>query len=135
MWSTDLGAFLQPDEYVFLGRVGTLWSWPGQNPYRWRDPSGRFAGVDDATIIVGGAIVLGGAAIYGILASNPQAVNDTINWIKDALTPKPAPKPDCVLARTQCTQGCVAELETERDCGGNNGFQKCVELCLRSLGC
>ncbi|MES1178300.1 MAG: hypothetical protein ABUL62_28520, partial [Myxococcales bacterium] len=44
IWSADLGAFLQPDEYGFLTRGGTLWSWPGQNPFRWRDPSGRFAG-------------------------------------------------------------------------------------------
>jgi len=44
VWSTDLGAFLQPDEYVYLSRAGTLWSWPGQNPFRWRDPSGRLAG-------------------------------------------------------------------------------------------
>jgi filamentous hemagglutinin len=44
IWSADLGAFLQPDEYVFLGTTGTLWSWPGQNPFRWRDPSGRLAG-------------------------------------------------------------------------------------------
>jgi RHS repeat-associated protein len=43
VWSTELGAFLQPDEYGFLTPSGTLWSWPGQNPYRWRDPSGRFA--------------------------------------------------------------------------------------------
>jgi RHS repeat-associated protein len=35
VWSADLGAFLQPDEYGFLSRGGTLWSWPGQNPYRW----------------------------------------------------------------------------------------------------
>jgi len=44
VWSADLGAFLQPDEYVYLSRGGTLWSWPGQNPYRWRDPSGHLAG-------------------------------------------------------------------------------------------
>jgi RHS repeat-associated protein len=41
VWSADLGAFLQPDEYVFLTPTGTLWSWPGQNPFRYRDPSGR----------------------------------------------------------------------------------------------
>jgi RHS repeat-associated protein len=41
VWSADLGVFLQPDEYGFLTRTGTLWSWPGQNPFRWRDPSGR----------------------------------------------------------------------------------------------
>ncbi len=41
VFSTELGAFLQPDEYGFISRGGTLWSWPGQNPFRWRDPSGR----------------------------------------------------------------------------------------------
>jgi RHS repeat-associated protein len=41
IWSTELGAFLQPDQYVYLSRGGTLWSWPGNNPFRWRDPSGR----------------------------------------------------------------------------------------------
>ena len=44
IWSADLGAFLQPDQYVFLTPGGTLWSWPGQNPFRWADPSGRLAG-------------------------------------------------------------------------------------------
>jgi len=39
--------FLQPDEYVFLSHGGTLWSWPGQNPFRFRDPSGRDATVAD----------------------------------------------------------------------------------------
>jgi RHS repeat-associated protein len=42
-WSTELGAFLQPDAFQYLGRTGTLWSWPGQNPFRWRDPYGMFA--------------------------------------------------------------------------------------------
>jgi RHS repeat-associated protein len=48
IWSTDLGSFLQPDEYAFLSHGGTLWSWPGQNPFRWRDPSGRI-GMDGAS--------------------------------------------------------------------------------------
>ncbi len=43
VWSADLGVFLQPDEYGFLTPRGTLWSWPGQNPFRNRDPSGRDA--------------------------------------------------------------------------------------------
>jgi RHS repeat-associated protein len=41
IWSADLGVFLQPDQYAYLSRGGTLWSWPGQNPFRWADPSGR----------------------------------------------------------------------------------------------
>ena len=43
-WSPEIGAFLQADEFVYLSRTGTLWSWPGQNPVRWRDPSGRDGG-------------------------------------------------------------------------------------------
>ncbi len=41
VWSPDLAAFLSPDEFRYLSGTGTLWSWPGQNPMRWRDPSGR----------------------------------------------------------------------------------------------
>lgn len=43
-WSPAIGAFLSADEFRYLGTSGTLWSWPGQNPYKWSDPSGR-AGV------------------------------------------------------------------------------------------
>jgi YD repeat-containing protein len=66
VWSADLGAFLQPDEYVFLTRTGTLWSWPGQNPYRWRDPSGRDASewfLRNADGLQAGAEAISGAAI------------------------------------------------------------------------
>ena len=91
VWSSDLGAFLQPDEYVFLGRAGTLWSWPGQNPYRWRDPSGRdaeaaflrFAGyVEEALPFmasaaiqskVPGLVAAGEAALLGLDAMNAMA--------------------------------------------------------------
>ena len=40
VWSPELGAFLSPDEFVFFHTEGTLWSWPGQNPMRYRDPWG-----------------------------------------------------------------------------------------------
>jgi len=40
-WSPELGVFLSPDDFVFLSRTGTLWSWPAQSPLGWRDPSGR----------------------------------------------------------------------------------------------
>jgi RHS repeat-associated protein len=64
IWSADLGVFLQPDQYAYLRRGGTLWSWPGQNPFRWADPSGRaLAGRFDE-----GSRFLGDAA--GWLASN-----------------------------------------------------------------
>jgi RHS repeat-associated protein len=41
VWSPELGAFLSPDELGFVSTRGTVWSWPGQNPLRFRDPSGR----------------------------------------------------------------------------------------------
>ena len=46
VWSTELGVFLQPDQYGYLSRGGTLWSWPGNNPFRWRDPYGRYGWED-----------------------------------------------------------------------------------------
>jgi hypothetical protein len=46
VWSPELGAFLEADEFGFLTRTGTLWSWPGQNPLRYRDPYGRY-GLED----------------------------------------------------------------------------------------
>jgi RHS repeat-associated protein len=128
--------WITKDPILFGSGQANLYVYVGNDPINRLDPSGRIAGVDDAVLIGGAAIVVAGAAIYGILASNPHAVNDTINWIEDTVTPKPAPTtPDCALARTQCAQGCLPELETDKDCGGNNGFQKGIELCLRALGC
>jgi len=43
-WSPQLGVFLSADEFQYLTTRGTLWSWPGQNPVRWRDASGRAPG-------------------------------------------------------------------------------------------
>src|SRR6478736_3880494 len=69
VWSAELGAFLQPDEYVFLGRSGTLWSWPGQNPFRWRDPSGRFFDGGAAEVGVAAAEAAGGLTAATVVAS------------------------------------------------------------------
>ncbi len=40
-WVPELGAFLTIDEYAFQDATSTLWGWPGQNPLKWSDPSGR----------------------------------------------------------------------------------------------
>jgi RHS repeat-associated protein len=66
VWSPDLATFLQPDEYGFLSRTGTLWSWPGQNPFRWRDPSGRDASewfLRNAQTLQNGAEAVSAAAL------------------------------------------------------------------------
>ncbi len=66
VWSPDLATFLQPDEFGYLTRTGTLWSWPGQNPYRWRDPSGRDAEewfLRNADNLQAGAEAVSGAAL------------------------------------------------------------------------
>ena len=47
-WSPELGAFTTADEFKYLTTEGTLWSWPGQNPFRFRDPSGRCAEEGDS---------------------------------------------------------------------------------------
>jgi hypothetical protein len=65
IWSADLGSFLQPDQYAYLSRGGTLWSWPGQNPFRWRDPSGRDAEewfLRNSDRIIDASLAISGAA-------------------------------------------------------------------------
>ena len=66
LFSTELGAFLQPDEYQFLSRGGTLWSWPGQNPFKWRDPSGRGA----AEVLAGEVLSLLEGLAPGVAAND-----------------------------------------------------------------
>ena len=46
-WSPELASFLSIDEFPFHDAKSTLWAWPGQNPIRWRDPTGRI-GMGDA---------------------------------------------------------------------------------------
>jgi RHS repeat-associated protein len=80
MWSPALGSFLSVDEFRFHDQKGTLWSWPRQNPVRYRDPSGRWGDDSPSTsrwgdyavthlddpgmqaLGVGGALVDGGLA-------------------------------------------------------------------------
>jgi hypothetical protein len=77
VWSPELAAFLQADEFGFLGRSGTLWSWPGQNPIRWRDPTGRGAAEDWAGQFLDAAAefspTAGGAANDNGFASEVEA--------------------------------------------------------------
>jgi RHS repeat-associated protein len=40
-WSPELGVFLSIDEFAYHDARSTLWAWPGQNPYRWSDPTGH----------------------------------------------------------------------------------------------
>ena len=48
-WSPELGIFLSVDEFKYHDPKSTLWGWPGMNPARWRDPTGRdlFGGFGD----------------------------------------------------------------------------------------
>jgi RHS repeat-associated protein len=85
LWSPELGTFLQPDQYVYLTRGGTLWSWPGNNPFRWRDPSGRFwEEAGDFVMFHGNEMAIGVAAgalapltIYALLTIGPAAAGGT----------------------------------------------------------
>jgi RHS repeat-associated protein len=63
-WSPELGAFLQADKFEFLGPSTTLWSWPGQNPIRNRDTTGRFTlvSVNAASLSAGIGATLSAAA-------------------------------------------------------------------------
>jgi RHS repeat-associated protein len=57
-WSPELGAFVSPDEFGLLRGDSTLWGWPGQNPLRYVDPSGRW-GMDSSAADQWGAYAAG----------------------------------------------------------------------------
>ena len=58
MWSPQLGTFLRIDEYWAHNANTTLWGWPGQNPVRYADPSGRCgAACVVALVILAGAFL------------------------------------------------------------------------------
>jgi RHS repeat-associated protein len=90
VWSPDLATFLQPDEYGFLSRTGTLWSWPGQNPFKWRDFSGRdgedpinaLQGFLDGLAAIPGLGNVAGPAAFGHGVRN--RVEGTIKMSNDA---------------------------------------------------
>jgi len=62
-WSPRLGVFLSMDALRYHDARSTLWGWPGQNPVRWSDPSGR---CPTCLIAEGGAVV--GAVAYAFTA-------------------------------------------------------------------
>ena len=49
-WCPELGTFLSVDNYRYHDTHSTLWGWSGQNPVRWRDPSGHDPGGGDALV-------------------------------------------------------------------------------------
>jgi RHS repeat-associated protein len=67
--SPELGVFLSIDEFAYHDARSTLWGWPGQNPYKYADPSGRNPLVIAVAIIAAGAI-FGLEADSGPLAQN-----------------------------------------------------------------
>ena len=93
MWSPDLGAFVSGDEFALLRKDSTLWGWPGQNPLRYSDPTGRdaeewflrngnylAAGVAAVAVaplaIVGGAEIM--AAVTAIETASASAATASI---------------------------------------------------------
>ncbi|MFZ5896860.1 MAG: RHS repeat-associated core domain-containing protein [Myxococcota bacterium] len=126
VWSPDLGAFLQPDEYVFLKGTGTLWSWPGQNPYKYRDPSGRFEGSYAAlraaqiarSLGPAGAAAAAAAASLALFAEQVDALGAEIFAQQDAnlnAIARAAARDD------QEKPGSGSNCKTEAGGGGDNG--------------
>lgn len=73
LWSPALGTFLSVDEYWAHDPDSTLWGWPGQNPVRWRDPTGHCSACWGA--IVGG---IGGGLYYAFTAPTSQSWGDFV---------------------------------------------------------
>ncbi len=68
VWSPELGIFLSADAFAYHDARSTLWGWPGMNPLRYRDPSGR-AGEELAYVAeageVSGVFAVGTGAALG----------------------------------------------------------------------
>jgi RHS repeat-associated protein len=107
------------------------------DPVNFIDPTGRQA---EATLPWWGGL-LGGAAGGAAVGSAAGGVGALPGALIGAcvgvlfLTSGDTPHPDCAQAGTQCSQGCLGELETDADNGDNWGFQRCIELCVRDLAC
>jgi YD repeat-containing protein len=69
IWSPELGAFLEADDFGMLTSAGTLWSWPEQNPLRYRDPYGE-GPIED---LQSGLDFLAGIPVIGNLFAGPKA--------------------------------------------------------------
>lgn len=61
-WVPEMGSFLSIDELAYHDPKSTLWGWPGQNPIRYVDPSGRYA----APVLFAGVVL---AALYFSVAT------------------------------------------------------------------
>jgi RHS repeat-associated protein len=75
LWSPELAVFMCGDEIGLLRVESTLWGWPGQNPLRYRDPTGRDAeewflrnGELLQNFFAGVGFVAGTYATFGLLA-------------------------------------------------------------------
>jgi RHS repeat-associated protein len=68
VWSPAIASFLSADAFRYLRTSGTLWSWPGQNPIRWRDSSGHDWDVD-MWILRNGADIETGLLATSMLAA------------------------------------------------------------------
>lgn len=93
-WAPEAGVFLAVDEFQYHDAVGTLWGWPGMNPERYSDPSGRRG----AGVAVGAAPIYGPAAtlfiapawIFGTVALEAYGIYRGYKYLKDR-----AKKPGC----------------------------------------
>jgi RHS repeat-associated protein len=105
IWAPELGVFLSIDEFAYHDASSTLWGWPGMNPAKYSDPSGRFAialpflgaaaggGTSAGVGAVVGAIALpiGVAALltaetYFLMKNVPAAVGETYDYLNPTVT-------------------------------------------------
>jgi RHS repeat-associated protein len=146
-WSPELGVFLSVDEFRYFRSRGTLWSWPKQNPLRYRDPSGR--GPDNLCSLFGWALP------SFVCDPDPPPAPDAPpppspgpapgtgpgagGWNGDICKPPPTP--------TECSEQCADALGPSKTFQGNDGrvyrndlfgntqhaFNRCYQECLGNL--
>ncbi|MBK9263222.1 MAG: hypothetical protein IPM54_25895 [Polyangiaceae bacterium] len=103
-WSPEAGVFLSIDGLEYHDATTTLWGWPGQNPWRWSDPSGK----DGCSATIGAAGIFDCLACGVLWESGPGVLVcgiacGLVHLVASELCPPPCPpgtKPghnrDCV---------------------------------------
>jgi len=78
-YAPELGRWLSPDPVGLEGGLN-LYEFCGNDPVNYRDPSGLWAGVDDAVFIVGGAAIGMAGRLVGDLINSSRSGSWEFDW-------------------------------------------------------
>jgi RHS repeat-associated protein len=143
-YDPNVGRWLSMDPIGLMGGFN-LYGYVENDPARLADPTGEF-GIALPVVVVAGAIVVTGVAIWAILEGNQKALDDLVCSIRNLPGDEPRNPPDCGAAAEECTLVECGHLlgqnyrasRGRRAGGGTNqqdGFAECYRNCMKKAGC